>query len=124
MVLYSHKIIRPLVATMTKNNLISELKNWLTKNTDGKLMHSTEFAEHKIDRLLKEDANGNTIFENEHIFVGGYDYDFELSNNCSSDGKTHHFCFQAIGIGNKENVCENDYELSDYEEHAFIITKQ
>lgn len=124
MILYLHKTIRPLVATMTKTKLISELKNWLIKNTDGNLMHSTEFAEYKINKLLKEEANGSTIFENEQIFVGGYDYDFELTANCSSDGKSHHFCFHAIGIGSKENVCKNDYELSDYEEHTFIITQQ
>lgn len=123
MILYLHKTIQPLVATMTKTKLISELKNWLIQNTDGNLMHSTEFAEYKIDKLLKEEADGDTIFENEQIFVGSYDYDFELNTKHSSDGKPHHFCFQAIGIGSKENVSKNDYELADYEEHTFIIKK-
>lgn len=106
---------------MTKQMLINEFSNWLNKNSALTIMHSYEFAEEEINRLLKTEADGYTLFENEYIFVGSYEYSFISTPLFSADNKDHLFSFEAIGIGCKENVIGSDYDLADYVEHTYII---
>lgn len=106
---------------MDKRKLTSEFGKWLIENSAIGLMRSCDFAEYEIDRLMKSEAPGKTMFENEYVFVGVYAYEFFIQESSSLDGKEHRFSFDAIGIGSKQNVTEQDYELSDYTAHTFII---
>lgn len=109
---------------MNKKTLIYKFRNWLTSNSAIKLMHSNDFAEYEINRLLKTEAPGEKVFEDSNIFIGSYKYSYLINNSKSTDGKSHRFCFEAIGIGSKENINCNDYELADYTEHTYIINKK
>lgn len=106
---------------MNKRALISKFGNWLINNSSIKIMHTPDFAKYEIDRLLRNEASGIAAFEDENIFVGVYEYEFVVDKENSSDHKPHKFSFNAVGIGSKENVTKNDYELADYSEHTFII---
>jgi len=106
---------------MNKKTLINHFKNWLFKNSSDDYMHSPEFANYELNRLLKTEADGKVVFEDKSIFVGVYEYDYLIYKSISSDGREHRFPFNAVGIGIKENVTDNDYELADYDELAFIM---
>lgn len=106
---------------MTKLKLIHEFSQWLNKYSALTMMHSYEFAEEEINKLLKTEADGYALFEDNHIFVGSYMYSFIVSSLFSNDEKEHIFSFEAIGIGAKENVIGSDYDLADYMEHTYII---
>lgn len=108
---------------MNKKALINKFNNWLINNSSIKIMHSPDFAKYEINRILRTEAPGRTVFEDENIFVGVYEYEFLIDKVNSSDKKLHVFSFNAIGIGSKENVIKNDYELADYCEHTFIINQ-
>lgn len=108
---------------MNKKSLINNFRSWLMNNSIINLMHSYDFAKSEINKMLETEAPGRTVFEDENIFVGSYEYEFIIGKADSSDKKAHTFSFSAIGIGSKENVTENDYELADYRDHTFIINK-
>ncbi len=106
---------------MTKDMLINEFSNWLKEKSAVSMMHLYDFARNEINRLLKTEADGYTLFENDDIFVGSYQYSFAVTAVCSTDNERHVFNFEAIGIGSKENVSGNDYDLADYTEHTYVI---
>ena len=93
-------------------------------NSIVNLMHLYDFAKYEINKMLETEAPGRTVFEDENIFVGSYEYEFIIGEADSADKRTHTFSFCAIGIGSKENAAGNDYELADYRDHTFIINKQ
>lgn len=106
---------------MNISELVETFRSWLSEKTPDCIYCSTEFAKRKIYDILVQEAEGDTIFENDEIVVGAYDYDYELKAENSADGKEQHFYFRAFGIGSKENVTDNDYELADYTESSFIL---
>lgn len=106
---------------MSKELLISIFTNWLKENSTIKLMHLYEFAEYEIDRLLEAEAPGYKLYEDSNIFIGRYEYEFTIEAKHSRNGKANSFCFESIGFGIKDNVTENDYELSEYTELIYIV---
>ncbi len=106
---------------MNKEMLINKFAEWLADNSADNTLYPHEFAEYEINRLLADEAPGETLFENDNVFVGSYEYEFCLSDARKTDGKAARFLFEAIGIGSKENVSDGDYELADYSEHTYII---
>lgn len=109
---------------MNKSELVETFKDWLNERTPNNIYCSTNFIERKLYKLFTQEADGDTIFENAEIIVGAYDYEYKLEAINSNDGNSHYFAFQAFGIGSKENVTDNDYELADYTEGSFIIKHQ
>lgn len=108
---------------MNKEMLINSFADWLANNSETDVPCFHDFAESEINRLLKSEAPGETLFENDSVFIGSYEYEFCLSDTRKTGGEVISFLFEAIGIGSKENVCEGDYELADYSEHTYIIKK-
>lgn len=106
---------------MNKKTFINNFKNWLLENSSDNYMHSPEYARHEVNRLLKTEAPGEVVFEDEDIFVGVYEYNYLIDKITSFDGREHCFPFNVIGIGTKGNVTQNDYEIDDYDELAFIM---
>lgn len=106
---------------MNKPELINKFKDWLNEKTPDYIYCSTDFIECKILELFVQEAEGDTVFENEEIVVGAYDYKYELKAENSFDGNSHCFAFRAYGVGSKENVTDDDYELADYTESSFVL---
>ena len=107
---------------MNKTELTEAFNDWLNINTNDEIMSSIDFAEYRLNTMLESETDGNIIFENDEIIVGEYYYDYELISKCSYDGNVHHFLFKAVGIGSKENVTADDYDLADYTENTYILT--
>lgn len=102
---------------MTKENLISRFAKWLKCNETRGIMCSKEYAEYEINNILKSEPIDSTVlYEDDNIFVGSYKYNYTANQSLINS-----FTFEAIGIGSKENVTDNDYELADYMECSFII---
>lgn len=104
-----------------KNNLIKKFAEWLKQYSNVELMRRYDFAEHEINAMLKNEAPGEVVFEDNDTFTAIYDYKFLISPQHSIDNKTHCFCFAVKVIGIKSNVTSNDYEIEDYAELEFII---
>ena len=104
-----------------KNNLTNKFAEWLKQYSNVELMRSYDFAEHEINVMLKNEAPGEVICEDEYTFTALYDYDFTILPRHSTDNRLHSFCFAVKIIGIKGNVTANDYEIKDFTELDFII---
>lgn len=101
--------------------LITEFSKWLNKYSAVKLMHRYDFAEYKINLMLKSEADGYIIKDDENTFMAIYEYAFTVSPKHSTDNKPHTFRFDVKVLGLKGNVTANDYEIEDYMELEHII---
>lgn len=104
-----------------KIDLIQNFAQWLKEYSNVELMRSYEFAEHEINVMLKNEAPGEVICEDEYTFTALYDYDFTILPRHSTDNRLHSFCFAVKIIGIKGNVMANDYEFEDFAELEFIL---
>ena len=104
-----------------KNNLTKEFAEWLKQYSNVELMRSYDFAEHEINVMLKNEAPGEVISDDNDTFIAVYDYEFLIPPQHSTDNKLHRFCFAVKVIGIKSNVTSNDYEIEDYTEIEFMI---
>lgn len=104
-----------------KIDLIQNFAQWLKEYSNVELMRSYDFAEHEINVMLKNEAPGEVIFEDNDTFVAVYDYEFLIPPQHSTDNVQHCFCFAAKVIGIKSNVTSDDYEIEDYTELEFMI---
>ena len=104
-----------------KIDLIQNFAQWLKEYSTVELMRSYDFAEHEINVMLKNEAPGEVIFEDNDTFVAVYDYKFLIPPQHSTDNVHHCFCFAAKVIGIKSNVTSDDYEIEDYTELEFIL---
>ena len=101
--------------------LIEEFAEWLKKNAAVKMMRSSDFAEYEIKRLLKTEAEGEIVTEDENSFTAVYKYTFAITPEYSTDNTLHSFDFDVKVIGIKGNVTAQDYEIEDYTELEYII---
>ncbi len=101
--------------------LITNFLNWLSKYSTVRMMHSRAFAEYKINLLLKSEAEGHIIEENDSTFIAIYKYAFTISSKYSTDNMPHTFEFDVKVIGLKGNITEDDYEIEDYMVLEYII---
>lgn len=104
-----------------KIDLIQNFAQWLKEYSNVELMRSYDFAEHEINVMLKNEAPGEVIFEDNDTFVAVYDYKFLIPPQHSTDNRLHSFCFAVKIIGIKGNVTANDYEFEDFAELEFIL---
>ena len=104
-----------------KNDLIKKFAEWLKQYSNVELMRSYDFAEHEINVMLKNEAPGEVISEDNDTFTAVYDYEFLILPQYSTDNILHRFCFAVKVIGIKSNVTSNDYEIEDYTELEFVI---
>ena len=74
--------------------------------------------ENILDEIEHSDADGDFIFENDSIVIGKYFYNFGLRNLTGAEN-TLHFCI--YGIGEKENITPDDYELKTYENFVYVL---
>lgn len=104
-----------------KNELIIKFSQWLKQYSAVNLMHSIDFAEYKINLMLKSEALGEIIEEDKNTFAARYEYTFTVSPKHSTDGRAHSFNFEVEIIGIKGNVTADDYEIKDFTEYKYII---
>jgi len=103
------------------NIFIDNFTNWLKKYSKVELMHSRAFVEYKINSLLKSEAEGYIMEENNSTFTAIYEYAFTVSPKHSTDNKPHTFRFEVKVLGLKSNLTANDYEIEDYMELEYMI---
>lgn len=74
--------------------------------------------ENILDEIEHSEADGDFIFENDSIVIGKYFYNFEIKNLIGAENTLH---FYIYGIGQKENVTPDDYELKTYENYEYVL---